>query len=302
MTLKVRIDDAASDGRSVARHEGCVVFVEGGAPGDLAEVVVFKKEKKRLLARIGSLLEPSPLRVSPPCPHFGDCGGCSWQHLAYSAQLEYKTKQVFDALTRIGGFKPESLPPFLPIIPAENPYFFRNKLDFAFSAKRWKPRHEIQTKTASESQPDAALGFHVAGCYDKVLNIDRCLLQDPRVNDVRNELRDFALKSGFSFYDVKTHAGFLRNVVFRTAPGAIMVVLITGVPPSIAQPPPSTLDFQTFPQEINAIFEHLRAKFDHLSSLVWIYNPKRNDAYADLPYKVWAGDEYLIERLGDKNV
>ncbi len=298
MTLRVRIEDAASDGRAVARHEGKVVFVEGGAPGDLAEVFVFKKEKKSLLARIETLIEPSPLRVEAPCPHYADCGGCSWQHLDYSAQIKFKTKQVYDALTRIGGFAPSELPEFLPTLAAEQPYFFRNKLDFAFSAKRWKPRVEMTAEVADAYE--GALGFHVAGAFDKVLDVKTCLLQDPRVNDVRNELRDFARNHGFSFYDIKTHAGFLRNVVFRTAESGMMVVLITAAPPSITDAPASTDDFFRFPREIDAIFDRLRSKFDYITSFVWIYNPKKNDSYSDLPYKIWAGEEYLCETMGDK--
>jgi 23S rRNA (uracil1939-C5)-methyltransferase len=272
--------------------------VEGGAPGDLAEVFVFKKEKKSLVARIEKLLEPSPMRVQAPCAHFADCGGCSWQHLDYSAQIKYKTKQVFDALTRIGGFDPAGLPDFLPTLASENAYFFRNKLDFAFSAKRWKPRAEMASDTP---EPDTgAVGFHVAGAFDKVLDIHTCLLQDPRVNDVRNELRDFARHSGYAFYDIKTHDGFLRNVVFRTAKSGMMVVLITAAPPSTPNPPPSTDEFDRFPPEIDAIFDRLRTLFDYIVSFVWIFNPKRNDSYSDLAYKVWAGDEYLIETMGDK--
>jgi 23S rRNA (uracil1939-C5)-methyltransferase len=299
MKLRLKIDDASSDGRAVGRHEGRVVFVEHAVPGDVVDVRVFKKEKKRWLAAIETVVEPSPVRTRPLCEHFGECGGCAWQHIRYSSQVEFKTKQVHDALTRIGGFDPQTLPPFLPTLTAEETYYYRNKLDFAFSDRRWIPRSEIKS-ALPDNRSRPALGFHVSGAFDKILDLNACHLQNPLVNDVRNELRDYCIRAGYTFYDVKTHNGFLRNVVFRTAGSSMMIVLVTSLPPSVSFPVSSTADFDSFPVEIDDIFSHLFQKFDFVTSWVWIYNPKRNDAYAELPYKIWAGEEYLLERMGDK--
>ncbi len=273
------ITDAASDGRAVTHHNGQVVFVEGAIPGDIAEVHVFRKQKKILIGRVTQLVKPSPDRVNPPCTHFIHCGGCKWQMMDYAAQLRYKEKQVEDALIRIGKIPS---PQVSPIIGSEKPYFYRNKLEFTFSNKAWLTKSEI----ASEEIIDHRVaGFHVPRIFDKILNIEYCHLQIPQVNEIRNAIKEIGRKNGYSFYDIRANKGFLRNVVFRTSrsTGELMLILIVG---------------EEDKEKIDYIFKYLESRFPEITHLHWIYNHKKNSSYSDLPYRVWKGTEYITEQLG----
>lgn len=275
----LEIEDAASDGSGVGRDGERVIFVEGAVPGDVADVTVYRKQKKRFLARIDRLVSASPERTEPPCRHFEVCGGCKWQHLSYEGQLRFKQKQVSDAFARLGKF---DFPEIRPIIGAEKPYHYRNKLDFSFSSKRWLSQTEIATGETFEQN---ALGFHVPKYFDKVVQIDECLLHRPDINDIRNEVRRFALENDYTFHDAKAHEGFLRNLIFRVseAEDKIMLVLIVN---------------ENDEASVARVFERLEPKFPQISSFVWIHNPKWNDSYADLDYKVWKGPGFLTEKLG----
>lgn len=276
----LKIEDAASDGSGVGRDGERVVFVEGAVPGDVADVTVFRKQKKRFLARIDRLVEASPERIEPPCRHFSACGGCKWQRFDYAGQLRFKQKQVRDAFARLGKF---DFPEIRPIIGADAPYHYRNKLDFSFSSKRWLTQEEIATGDQFEQN---VLGFHVPKYFDKVVQIDECLLHRPDLNEIRNEVRDFALQNNYTFHDAKAHEGFLRNLIFRVseAEDAVMLVLIVNENDKAAAA---------------RVFEHLEPKFPQISSYVWIHNAKWNDSYGDLQYKVWKGPGFLTERLGE---
>ena len=254
--VELDIIDAASDGRSVAKHDEKVIFVEGGVPGDRADVRVFTQKKRMLIGKVETLISPSPDRIEPECQHFSFCGGCKWQHMTYEGQLKFKESQVYEAIKRIAKVQCEE---FLPIKGGDQPYFYRNKLEFTFSSKAWLPKEVLQ----QEEKPDTrVLGFHVPRIFDKILNIETCHLQLPIVNDIRNEVRDFCRENNIEFYDIRNHLGYLRNLLFRTsvATNELMVMLVVA---------------KDDPKKINLIFNHLANKFPQITSFVWIHNAKK---------------------------
>ncbi|MEM9986851.1 MAG: 23S rRNA (uracil(1939)-C(5))-methyltransferase RlmD, partial [Bacteroidota bacterium] len=263
----------------LARHQGEVVFVEGGVPGDRARVHVYGKKKKVLAGRVEELLSPSEKRSEPRCPHFGHCGGCKWQHMDYTAQLAYKEKQVRDSLERIGKVSWEE---FHPILGNEEIYHYRNKLEFTFSSKAWLTLDQIQSQQAFDHR---VLGFHGPRSFEKVLNIETCKLQATLNDAIRNELRAFARQEAIPFYDIRANEGFLRTLTLRSSlyQNQFMAILV------VAHPDLGRVDH---------IFSHLAAKFPQITSFIWIHNPKLNSSYNDLPYHVWQGEDHLIEQLG----
>lgn len=278
-TTELSLIDAASDGIALGRHEGRVVFVAGGVPGDVAQVHVRSKEKNALVADLVEVITPSADRTTPECAHFGVCGGCKWQMMTYEAQLRYKQKQVTDALERIGKVE---IGETRPILGVETPYWYRNKLEFTYSAKRWLTREEIRTGAEYEQR---VLGFHAPQSFEKVIHIDECHLQLPIVNAIRNEAYRFAIENGISFHDQVAHKGFLRNLMFRTsiATNELMLTLIVN---------------DDKPALVGEIFEHLAAKFPEITDFVWIVNNKLNSQYSDLPVRVWRGKAHITEYLG----
>lgn len=278
-TAEISLTDAASDGIALGRHEGRVVFVAGGVPGDVAQVYIRGKEKNALLGDIQAIVTPSADRTTPECPHFGVCGGCKWQMMTYDAQLRYKQKQVTDAIERIGKV---AIDETRPILGAKNPYWYRNKLEFTFSAKRWLTLEEIRSGETFEQR---VLGFHAPGTFDKGIHIETCHLQLPIVNDIRNEVFRFALEHSISFHDQNDHKGFLRNLMFRTsvATNELMLTLIVN---------------DDKPELVSDIFTHLAAKFPEITDFVWILNGKWNSQFSDLPVRLWRGKAYITEKLG----
>ena len=275
----MHLTDAASDGRAVARHEGRVIFVERGVPGDVARVRVYQKQKKMLIGSIETLIRPSSSRIEPVCAHFGVCGGCKWQMMAYDTQCFFKQKQVEDAFARIGKVE---IGEVLPILRAGQPFHYRNKLEFTFSNKAWLTLEQIQAERQYEQR---VLGFHTPQAFDKIIDIDTCYLQRPVINDIRNAVRDFARVQAISFYDIRTNEGFLRNLVFRSSEhtGELMVVLIVAKDDS---------------DTVGRIFSQIDSLFPEITHLLWIHNPKVNSSFSDLPFRVWKGEEYITERLG----
>ncbi|MDX1909791.1 MAG: 23S rRNA (uracil(1939)-C(5))-methyltransferase RlmD [Bacteroidia bacterium] len=273
------LTDTATDGRALGRHDGIVTFVEGGVPGDTAMVEIYKREGKAYAARIAEIVTPSPDRTTPRCQHFGVCGGCKWQHLSYAQQLRFKQNQVLNTLRRIGKVDPET---FMPIIGMDSPYYYRNKLEFTFSRWAWLTREQMQHPPEHQD----SLGFHVPGVFDKVLDISTCYLQTPLIDDIRNELRRFALAQDYPFYDIRQHTGFLRNVIFRTSvhTGELMLILVVA---------------RDNPEAVGQIFTHLTGLFPAISSCIWILNTKVNSMYSDLPVQVWRGPAYYTDRLGE---
>jgi 23S rRNA (uracil1939-C5)-methyltransferase len=278
-TAEMDLLDAASDGRAVARHEGEVIFVEGGVPGDRAEVLVFGRQKKMLVGRVKRVLEPSPDRIEPRCQHFDHCAGCKWQQMSYEAQLRYKEKQVRDILHRVGKVQ---IGEFIPILGAPEPFGYRNKLEFSFSVKSWLTPEQMKQEVQRDHR---VLGFHAPRFFDKVLNIEECLLQGDLNNQVRNELRRYAREQEIPFYDIREHTGFLRTLTLRSSRhyDEFMVILVVA---------------EDDPDRVEQIFTHLAEQFLEVTSWVWVYNPKLNSSYSDLPYRIWRGPGYLTERLG----
>ena len=205
------ITGIADRGKYVARNdEGQVVFVEDVAPGDVVDVMVYKKRKGYLLGSVQNIQKHSEDRVEPFCQHFGTCGGCKFQHIPYAKQLEYKQGVVDNALRRIGKVE---IGEFRDILPCEEEQFYRNKLEFTFSNKRWLTYEELNSDV---SNVENVLGFHRAGAFDKILNIEKCHLQPEPSNSLRNSMKEIAIEQGLTFYDVRKNQGFLRNMIIRT--------------------------------------------------------------------------------------
>lgn len=275
----IEIIDTLEDGQGLARVENRVVFVPGGVPGDRVRLQVYQSGRRQFSGKILDFVQQSEHRHQPVCAHFGICGGCKWQQINYDAQLFYKQKQVTDALVRIGKIEQ---PNVLPIIGAHDELYYRNKLEFTFSPRRWKHRDEFGQEDVIDNR---VLGFHAPGIYDKIIPIDTCYLQDERINAVRNETLRFARANNFSFYDVKQLTGCLRTLVFRTSSttGEMMVILCIA---------------ENRPDIVEQLFMHLRAQFPFITSFVWMLNTKMNDSYNDLEPQVWHGPAYITEKLG----
>jgi 23S rRNA (uracil1939-C5)-methyltransferase len=277
---RLRIEDFAAEGKCLSRIEGEVLFVEGiVAPGDVADVQVLRRKKNFREGRVLRVYENSPLRVAPRCEHFGVCGGCKWQHVDYPAQLDFKTRQVRDALERIGKI---ALPPFRPMLGSERIYEYRNKLEFTFSENRWLTDEEIGDETVDKR----AAGFHVPRRFDKILDIRRCHLQPEPSNAIRNGLREFARQRGYRFYDTVRHEGFLRTLVIRDAPttGQRMVVVQVA---------------RRDEEKIEAVMQYLRATFPEITSLNYVVNAKGNDTFHDLDVVCYAGQPFIEETMED---
>jgi len=271
----VTITDIGSEGNAIAKVDEMVLFVPGMIPGDVVDVRVTKKKKRYMEGVVLDVVTPSPGRAKPACMHFGVCGGCRWQHLPYEKQLFYKAKQVTDNLTRIGHI---TIGQVDPILGSEKICGYRNKLEFTFSERRWMTREEIGTG-ADVTEP--ALGFHIPGIFDKVLDINECLLMPEPADSIRNEVRRYALERRLPFYDFREHKGFLRNMIVRkSSTGEVMVVLVTT---------------DAFPAERDRLLQFLTERFPEITSLYSIINTKRNDSIADLLPVHVAGRMYITE-------
>jgi len=275
----VTITDIGSEGNAIARVDDMVLFVPGMIPGDVIDVRVTKKKKRYMEGVALEVITPSPGRITPPCSHFGVCGGCRWQHLPYEKQLFYKEKQVRDNLTRIGHI---SVPDLDPILGSEKVYEYRNKLEFTFSERRWITREEVSS--GIELGDNQALGFHIPGIFDKVLDINECLLMSEPSDAIRNEVRRYAQERGLPFYDFREHHGFLRNMIIRRSSGGeVMVVLVTT---------------DSHAEEREQLLSHLVQRFPEITSLYYVINTKKNDSIADLTSVHFAGNMFITEMLG----
>ena len=256
----VEIVDAGAEGNAIARVDGMVIFVPFVVPGDVVDIKVFKKKKNYAEGRAIALKKPSPLRVDTACPHFGICGGCKWQTLRYDAQLKYKEQQVRDNLERLGHLDTSNMHP---ICGSDNIYYYRNKLEFTFSSKRWLNEGELR----SDDDP-GALGFHIPSVFDKVLPIEHCALQRDPSNAIRVAVRDYALQHQLPFYDIRNHTGYLRNLVIRnTSTGEWMVIVIVA---------------EDHPEWLFPLLDYIKEQFPQITSLLYIINTKMNDSYTYL--------------------
>jgi 23S rRNA (uracil1939-C5)-methyltransferase len=286
---KVLITDIGSEGNALARVDNQVVFVPMLIPGDVVDIRVIKKRKKFMEGRVICFHEYSADRIKPECRHFGVCGGCRWQHLPYRLQLHYKEKQVKDNLFRIGRI---ALQEINPIIGSKEVYKYRNKLEFTFSDKRWLTREEINSDSFYEQED--ALGFHIPGFFDKVLDIRECHLQPEPSNAIRDTVRRYAHKNSFRFFNLRQQTGFLRNLIIRnSSDGKVMVTIVF---------------FHDEPHRRDALLDHLAAEFPEISSLFYIINSKRNDSLSDQIPVLYKGEDHLTEimdglkfRIGPKS-
>ena len=275
----IDIIDIADKGKSVGKtKDGKIVFTTGCVPGDRVEVLILRKKKGVLEGIIKNIEEFSKFRTQAECQHFGICGGCKWQDLQYEKQLEYKDLQVKAALQRIAKVKPEN---FIPILACENKYYYRNKLEFSFSSKRWLNQKEIQSGEKLDKYE--ALGFHAPGNYEKIIPIEKCLLQKAPSNEIRNFIRDFTIKNDYTYWDAKDHNGLMRNIIIRTSSiGETMVTI------SFAED-----------KGIHELMDALLIQFPNITSLNYVINPKFNDSIFDLDIKNYFGDKCIKERLGE---
>jgi len=271
------ITDVAAEGKSVARYQEKVIFVDNVVPGDIVDVRVIKSKKNFAEATPVFFHQYSDKRTDPFCEHFGTCGGCKWQHLAYSHQLYYKQKQVKDNLERIGKLE---LPDISPILSSSGTQYYRNKLEFTFSNKRWLTSEEIQ---ASDMIDRRALGFHIPGRFDKIIDIEHCFLQNELSNEIRLSIRDFAKKTGITFFDLVAQTGFLRNLIVRTtSTGETMVIVQV---------------FENHPEWLELVMNHLATSFPQITSLLYIHNPKKNETFHDLSVVTYRGQSYIEEEM-----
>jgi 23S rRNA (uracil1939-C5)-methyltransferase len=293
---RVTVNDYAAEGKSLAKVDGKVVFIESTVPGDVVDVKLFKNKKDWAEGYPLRFHEYSKERVEPFCSHFGVCGGCQWQMLPYKKQLEYKQKQVEDNLKRIGKVE---LPPLMPIVGADQDKFYRNKLEYTFSNKEFLPEEEFQKikKESSKSEAGALMvppgrdregagavaGFHAKGIFDKVIDIKTCYLQDEPTNAIRLAVKEFARSNGYSFYDIKNHQGFLRTMQLRICTaGEVMVNIVFG---------------QEDKEKRERLLDFVLEKFPGITTLLYTINLKWNDSLNDLEPVAYHGKGYVIERL-----
>jgi 23S rRNA (uracil1939-C5)-methyltransferase len=273
----IAIDNMAAEGKCLARINGQVIFISGGAPGDIVEVELTKIKSAFLEGRVTRVIKHSTHRAQPFCAHFGTCGGCSWQHITYATQLQYKQQQVIDQLERIGGLQ---LPPVKPILGSAEEKYYRNKLDFTFTAGRWLTREEL---TEGKQFGDPGLGYHIPRMYDKVFDVSECFLQPDPSNAIRLDVKATAVREQIPFFDLRKQVGFLRTLTIRTAnTGEVMIILQV------------TYDKMEWTEKI---LESLAAKFPSITSFFYVINGKRNDTFADLDMVCWRGNAYITERM-----
>jgi 23S rRNA (uracil1939-C5)-methyltransferase len=276
----IEIETVAAEGKSLAHVNGKVIFVPFAVPGDVVDIQVKIKRKGYMEGFVTNMIKPSPDRIEPFCSHFGVCGGCKWQSLPYSTQLKFKQQQVTDQLTRIGHLK---LPEITPILGSENEQYYRNKLEFTFSSKRW-----IESLTEAENLPAeqrTGLGFHIAGLFDKVLDINHCYLQPSPSNEIRLFVKEFAIKNGLTFFDLREQTGFLRTMVVRTtSTSEVMVIMVFA---------------NENKDDREGLLNALRDNFPAITSLNWVINGKKNDSIADLECYNYSGMPYITEKMED---
>ncbi len=278
--IELQVEDLAFEGKGIARRDGFVVFVRGAVPGDTVRAKVLKVKKNFAEASVSEIISPSAQRVEPPCKYFGTCGGCQWQHLHYDRQLEYKRQQVLDAFERIGGFQGIHVEP---TVGAEEIYFYRNKIEFSFSDKRWLTPIEIASGKTVEK--NFAIGFHVAERFDKVLSIDECLLQSERSNSILNVVKDFCKRKQLSTYNSKLQAGSLRFLVIREGKntGDLMINLVT---------------FEDRLDVMQELRDLLLQHFSQLSTFVNTISTRKAQVASGEREVVYYGDGTIQENIG----
>jgi 23S rRNA (uracil1939-C5)-methyltransferase len=271
------VETMAGEGKCIARYNGQVIFLQGCAPGDTVDIVLTKIKSSFLEGYAVRIKQLSTSRTTPFCSHFGTCGGCSWQHINYETQLEYKRQQAIDNLERIGGLE---LPPINPIIGSDETIHYRNKLDFTFTASRWLTKEEMNSEIKFG---EPGLGYHIPKMYDKVFDVKQCFLQPDPSNEIRLLARDIAIQNEIPFFDLRKQIGFLRTLTIRIAnTGDVMIILQV------------TYDKMEWTEKI---LKGLSDKFPQITSVNYIINGKRNDTFADLDVICWKGNSFITEKM-----
>ena len=278
---KVTITDVAAEGMALARVNDMVVFVPYVVPGDVVDLQVKRKKHSYAEAVAVHFHEYSPTRAVPFCQHYGVCGGCKWQVLPYEEQIKYKQKQVEANLRRIGKIE---LPEITPILGSAKTQFYRNKLEFTFSNKRWLTEEEVAQEVKYDQMN--AVGFHIPGAFDKVLAIEKCWLQDDISNRIRNAMRDYAYGKGLSFFNLRTQEGLLRNLMIRTSStGELMVLLQCNVTCAEEE------------EQMKGLLQYVADGFPEITSLLYVINNKCNDTIGDLDVHVFRGNDHIFEEM-----
>ena len=277
----IEITGIAAEGKALARVNDLVVFVPYAVPGDVVDLQVRRKKHSYAEAEIIRFHRQSPERVQPFCPHFGVCGGCKWQCLPYEKQLHYKQQQVTDHLQRIAKVE---LPEISPILGSVRQTHYRNKLEFGFSDKRWLTEEEVRSGVEFDNMN--ALGFHIPGAFDKILDIQTCSLMDSLNDRIRNGIRDYALSHGLSFFNLRSAIGLLRNLMLRTSSTGEVMLLIQ-------------FSIRNAEEETQAreLLDHVHSSFPEITSLLWVNNLKCNDTIGDLPVHTHHGTPFIIEEM-----
>ncbi len=275
---EVTITDVAAEGKAIAKVDDMVIFTQYAVPGDVVDLQIFKKKKNYMEGRVIKFHSYSEKRCEAVCEHYGTCGGCKWQILPYDEQIRYKQKQVVDNLTRLGHIE---LPEVSPILGSEKTYFYRNKLEYTFSNRKWLTMEDMQ----KEHRPEElnGVGFHIPGMFDKVLDINKCWLQDDISNQIRNEIRRYAQEKGLTFFDLRNQEGFLRTLMIRTtSTGELMVVMVF---------------FYEDEAERVALLQHLADMFPQITALLYVINSKCNDTITDQEIHCYKGAEAIYEEM-----
>jgi len=281
---QVEIIDAGTEGQSIGKVDDMVVFVKGAIPGDVVDVQVTRKKNKFREGTAIHFHTYSDRRTTPACEHFGTCGGCRWQHMNYASQLFFKQNQVHHALVRIGKL---DIPEISPIRGSAAIYNYRNKLEFTFSNKKWLTKEEINDKSLDfEAGPGGArnaLGFHIPGMFDKVLDINHCHLQADPSDAIRLSVKKYAIDHKLSFFDLREQAGLLRNIIIRTSStGEVMVIVVF---------------FQNEEEAITGLLQHLKEQFPQITSLLYVINAKKNDTIFDQEVLTFSGADVIYEQM-----
>ena len=275
---KIEIIDTANKGKSIAKHDDRVIIIDNGVPGDICDISVYKRRRKYWQAEIKKIHKYSQYRVTPKCEHFGICGGCKWQNMQYNSQLKFKEKEVLNNLKRIGKIDTTN---HEKIIGSKEDYFYRNKMEFTFSNKRWLSKEEIKSRKKITDRN--ACGFHVPGMFDKIINLNHCYLQKEPSNRIRLSINKFSKKNKFSYFDIREKKGFLRNLIIKNSSKGDLMVLMQF--------------YENNKKNIKLLMNHLKDSFSEITSLLYTVNQKANSTIYDQEIILFHGKEYIQEEL-----
>lgn len=276
----VEISGIAAEGKAIAKVDDMVVFIPFVVPGDVIDLQLTRKKNKYAEGKPARFIKYSPERVKAFCEHFGICGGCKWQILPYEEQLKYKQQQVFDNLTRIGKI---DIPEMMPILGSDKTQFYRNKLEFTFSNKKWLTQEQIESGISFDDINMNAVGFHIPGCFDKVLDIHKCWLQNDISNRIRNFVRQYCFDKGYTFFDLRNRGGLMRTLIVRTSTtGELMLIVVF---------------YDDDKEKQEDVLNAIDREFPQITSLLYIVNQKANDTITDQEVLVWRGNDFIYEEM-----